>query len=446
MPTSIMDCGALAIDKGSLPSIAVEHWLCSHHWVLVANPWSDEASTELLTAGEAWEYDDERPAYPSLRLMKLLFVVVTVVAVAASVAVVMHISDQSVASAPTLDAHPGDCLTWPAGAAERAMQVNCADEHLFEVADSTPIDVSTDPGNPGADARFQQTCAQAVAGYLGPRYDPGGRFVVGMMWTPPGRNQQPDGRLMCGLQLPSDGVASATFRGRVVDQDQSRVWPTGTCLGIRGGQTTEVAVQCALPHALEITGTIDLSTVFGDAAPSTAAQDAVVRDACGAATSAYLAPVALEATSLTLRYQPIEAAGWGAGSRRIACRIGSANPDGSWATLVGNAKSGVLIDGQPAVTQPSPAQPPPTDDATASVIDSSQSVASAPVEEPVASAPVEVPVRVNPQSDGSTLLTGAAPHLVAPEAPGPPAGPPPGPPPESPLAQALPESVPAPPG
>jgi hypothetical protein len=325
------------------------------------------------------------------------------------------------------------------------MHVNCADEHLFEVADAKAIDVSTGPGNPGADARFQQICADAVARYLGPRYDPGGRFVVGMMWTPPGRNQQSDGRLMCGLQLPSDGVASAGFTGRVADQDQSRVWPTGTCLGIRDGQTTEVAVQCALPHALEITGTIDLSTVFGDAAPSTAAQDAVVRDACGAATSAYLAPVALETTSLTLRYQPIEAAGWGAGSRRIACRIGSANPDGSWATLVGNAKTGVLIDGQPAVTQPSPAQPPPTDDATAPAIDSPQPVASAPVEVPVASAPVEVPVRVNPQNE-PTALTGAAPHLVASEAPGPPPGPAPGPPPESPSAQPLPESAPEPPG
>ncbi len=67
---------------------------------------------------------------------------------------------------------------------------------------------------------------------------------------------------MCGLQLPSDGIASVGFRGRVVDQDQSSVWPAGTCLGIRDGKATEVPVQCALPHALEITGAIDLSTVF----------------------------------------------------------------------------------------------------------------------------------------------------------------------------------------
>jgi Septum formation len=70
---------------------------------------------------------------------------VTVAALAASVAIVLHISDQSVASATAVDAHRGDCLTWPPGAAERAVQVDCADAHLFEVADSEAVDISTDP-------------------------------------------------------------------------------------------------------------------------------------------------------------------------------------------------------------------------------------------------------------------------------------------------------------
>jgi hypothetical protein len=97
-----------------------------------------------------------------------------------------------------------------------------------------------------------------------------------------------------------------------------------------------------------------------------------------------LSPLALEATGLTLRYQPIAAKGWDAGSRRIACRIGSAKPDGGWATLLGTAKTGVLIDGQPAATLPSPAvlpspvelpgppEPPPAE-TTAPVIEAQQS-------------------------------------------------------------------------
>jgi hypothetical protein len=326
--------------------------------VSVVKRWADDPPTEPLTVGESREYDDQRLAYPSVRMMKLLFAVVTLAAVAATVAVALHIRNQSAASAPTVDARRGDCLTWPPGAPERAIQVDCADEHLFEVADSEAMENSSDPGNPAAEVELRQICARAVASYLGPRYDPGGRFVVGMVWTPPASNRQSGGRLICGLQLASDGIASVRFRGRVVDQDQSSVWPAGTCLGIRDGQATEVAVECAMPHALEITGAIDLSTVFDQAAPSIAAQDAVVRDACGAATSAYLSPVALEATSLALRYQPIEATGWVAGSRRIACRIGSAKPDGGWATLLGSAKTGVVIDGQAAATPPRPAELP----------------------------------------------------------------------------------------
>jgi hypothetical protein len=337
--------------------------------------------------------------YPSMRLMKLLFVAVTVAAVVASVAVVLLIGDRPIASAPTFDAHRGDCLNWQPGAPERAVLVDCAFGHLFEVADSEALERDSDPGNPAAAAEYQQTCAAAVARYLGARYDPAGRFVVGMVLTPPAPDRQFSGRLMCGLQLPSDGIASIKFRGRVADQDQSSVWPEGTCLGIRDDQATEVPVQCALPHALEITGTIDLSTVFDQAAPSTAAQEAFVRDACGSATSAYLAPVALEATSLTLRYQPIEAAGWAAGSRRIACRIGSAKPDGGWATLLGTAKTGLLIDGQPAATLPSPEPP-------------------SPAEPPPADEPA--PVSVMPQTHLPAGAPGPEPHLAGPESPGPP--------------------------
>jgi hypothetical protein len=395
--------------------------------VSVQKRWSDEAPTELLSVQESREYVDRRLAHPPFWLMKLLFVVVTLAAVAASVAVGLQMSNRSAAKAPTVDAlRGGDCLTWPPGAPERAMQVDCVDEHLFEVADSEATQISSAPDNPAAEVERQHACAQAVARYLGPRYDPGGRFVVGAVGTP--------GRLLCGLQLPSNGIASVGFRGRVVDQDQSSVWPTGTCLGIRDSQTTEVAVDCGLPHALEITGKVDLSTIFDQAAPAIAAQDAVVQDACGAATSAYLSPVTLDATSLALRYQPIDAAGWAAGSRRIACRIGSPRPDGGWATLVGSAKTGVVVDGRPPVTLPSPPEPPPTD-------------AAAPVSEaPQPSPAVERPVSVNPQTDESTAVTApVVPHLVGPVViPGPP--PAPGPPPESPTAEPLPPSGSPPPG
>ena len=61
--------------------------------------------------------------------------------------------------------------------------------------------------------------------------------------------------------------------------------------------------------------------------------------------------------------QPIDETGWVAGTRRIACRIGSPKPDGGWATLRRRAKTGVLIDGRPAAALPSPA------DVTAPVVE-----------------------------------------------------------------------------
>jgi hypothetical protein len=339
--------------------------------------------------------------------MRLLLVFITVAAIAASVAVVLQMRDRSAASTPTADAHTGDCLTWPPGVPERAVIVDCTDDHVFEVADSQAVETNSVPAASSSDVevrqKFQQMCAQAVGRYLGPRYDPGGRFVVGVVFKPLGPDRQFSGRLLCGLQLPSDGAASAQFRGRVVDQDQSSIWPAGTCLGIKDGQPTEVVVECASPHALEITGMDDLSTAFDQAAPSTEAQDAVVRDACTTVTSSYLSPGTVAAKGLVLRYRPIEATGWIAGSRRIACRIGSVKADGGWATLVATAKTGLLIDGQPGAPAPDPVEP-----ATAPVID------SVPAESPdTTTAPA-------PETHGPTIASRPQPHLAGSEAPGPP--------------------------
>ena len=335
---------------------------------------SDEVSTDKLPVHHSHaRVKPRRRVRLPLWGMKFLFIAVAIAVVVASVALIWQMTTRSAGNTPTADARRGDCLTWPPGESDRATKVDCSDEHLFEVADSEPI--------PAAGVDDQQTCTRAVGYYLGPHYDPGGRFVVGAVQT--------GGRLVCGLQLPSDGIASFGFKGKVESQDQSRVWPTGTCLGIRDGKTTDIAVECGLPHAIEITGTADLSTVFGQAAPSTAAQDAFVRDACGIATSAYLSPMTLDATGLSVRYQPIDAAGWAAGSRRVACRVGSPTPDGGWATLVRSAKNGVRIDGQ--LTGPLPiTAPPPTVEV------------AVPTTEPEPSPTEEVPVRAASGPDEST--------------------------------------------
>lgn len=248
-----------------------------------------------------------------------------------------------------LDTRSGDCLTWPDGLPERASVVDCADDHLFEVTE--PVDVDGISEQPGVDTArqveqtFEQVCPRAASRHLDGRLDPGGRFVVGMLWSPSGPPSQAGGRLVCGLQLRDDGNASRPFHGRIADQDQSDVWPSGTCLGIEDGRATDIPVDCAVAHAMEVIGTADLADAFDDGSPSVAAQDFAVRDICTTKTVDYLAPRSLAETTLSLQYTPITPAGWDAGSQSIACRLASMKPDGSWAPLVGTARSGVLIDG-----------------------------------------------------------------------------------------------------
>ena len=158
-----------------MPSIAAEHSLCSHQWVLERDRGSYEVATEQMSVHQSHPRVDQRLALPPLWSMKLLFIAVTVAVIAASVVIAWLMDNRSTGSAPAVDARRGDCLTWPPGEAARAARVDCADEHLFEVADSEPI--------PAAEADDQQICARSVAYYLGSHYDPGGRFVVGAVRT-----------------------------------------------------------------------------------------------------------------------------------------------------------------------------------------------------------------------------------------------------------------------
>lgn len=328
---------------------------------------------------------------------RALLILVVVVVVATSVAVALQMADHgSTAPGPTSRMASGDCLTWPSGAPDRPTAVDCKGDHLFEVADAVEIDTLADEA--GADPAshlqqiFRETCPPAVNRYLGSRFDPDGKFGIGMVWSPTGPEPQSGGLLLCGLQLSHPGTSS-TFQGRVRDLDQSAIWPAGTCLGILDGKATDVPVDCASPHAMEITGAVSLADAFSGPAPATAAQDGVVGGGCGAVTDAYLAPLPLAATSLTVRYTPIAAVSWDAGSRQVACRLAAPTPDGRWATLVGSAKTGVTIDGQPAAPAPAPptadiASPP----AASPTVEASQEQEPADAaDEPEPEAPVEDP-------------------------------------------------------
>ena len=69
-------------------------------------------------------------------------------------------------------------------------------------------------------------------------------------------------------------------------------------------------------------------------------------------TDAYLAPIKLRTTTLTLIYPTLSLPSWSAGSREVACSIGATLGNGGWAALVNGAKGPLLINGQPPVPPP----------------------------------------------------------------------------------------------
>ncbi len=258
----------------------------------------------------------------------------------------------------------GDCLMWPDRTPESAGIVNCADDHRFEVAES--IDMRTFPGSeygpnaaPPSPARIQQIsqeqCEVAVRRYLGTKFDPNSRFTISMLWSGDRAwRQSGERRMLCGLQLPGPNNQQIAFKGKVADIDQSKVWPAGTCLGIdsTSNQPVDVPVDCMAPHAMEVSGTVNLAEKFPNALPAEADQDAFIKDACTKMTDAYLAPIQLRTTTLTLIYPTLSLPSWTAGSREVACSIGATLGNGGWATLVNSAKGPLLINGQPPVAPP----------------------------------------------------------------------------------------------
>jgi predicted heme/steroid binding protein len=270
------------------------------------------------------------------------------------------------AANPTFaDATPGTCITWPDDSPDTAAVVDCNADHRFEVAES--IDLRTYPGTeygpdaaPPSPARIQQIsaeqCEPAVKRYLGAKYDPNSRFSISLLWAGDKAWQQSgERRMLCGLQLPGPANQQIVFKGRVADLDQSKVWPTGTCLGIEPStnQPNDAPVDCSAPHAMEVTGTVNLAEKFPDALPTEADQDAFIKDVCNQLTDAYLAPAQLRDTTLTLIYSTVSLPSWNAGSRQVSCSIGATLGNGGWATLINTAKGPILINGQPPIPPPS---------------------------------------------------------------------------------------------
>jgi hypothetical protein len=103
---------------------------------------------------------------------------------------------------------------------------------------------------------------------------------------------------------------------------------------------------------MEVTGSVNLAEKFPGGLPAENEQDAFIKDVCTRMTDAYLAPVALRNTTLTLIYGTISLPSWAAGSHQVSCSIGATLGNGGWSTLLNSAKGPLVINGRPPVPPP----------------------------------------------------------------------------------------------
>lgn len=361
--------------------------------------------TVVLRTGDG---DARGPVSRAITARQVLLMVLAGLLVGGIVTVVLpHASErQSQAHAATDDrvnfvfsnVDSGTCLNWPKGAPNQPSFVQCTEDHVFEVAES--VDASNVEAN----------CDLAARRYLGNRYDPNSKFAVSVLWSGDASGAQSgDRHLLCGLQLPGPDDQPVPFQGKVADLDQSKVWAPGTCLGIDSAtnQPTDVPVDCAAPHALEVTGAVNLAERFPGPPPSAADQDEFIRAACTRATEAYLAPIPVQTTGLTLNYSTVSAASWSAGSRQVSCAIGATQGDKGWAARTGSAKKAVAVDSEEREAPPSSPEPEPS------------ATPERPQPQPVVNSPTTAPT-VNSPNPVTTTSTTTTTTL------GPPPGPPPG--------------------
>lgn len=256
----------------------------------------------------------------------------------------------------------GDCLTWNAETPGDVVAADCAKPHRFEVAgvlDTTSFPTgefaSTAPyPKPERFAEIRdENCGVIVSRYLGGGLDPQGRFAPGLMYPSQSEWQQGIRGLRCGVEQPGPGGVQAESTGRVRDVDQSFDWADGSCIGIdvKSRQPTGQVVNCAEPHAFQVTGSVDLSQRFGGRTsgkpwPSENDQNQYLGGICPTQTNRFFGG-AEKFKKATLNVQPsvLSEVSWLTGSRRVFCYV--ALPDrGGFATLVGDAREDLLINGK----------------------------------------------------------------------------------------------------
>ena len=234
-------------------------------------------------------------------------------------------------------------MTWPQSGQSivDSTVVDCATPHLMEVV--TAVALTGMHGaypSPKAWRLIEASqCGPVVEQYLGGPIDPYGKYYAGSISPIKEGWDQGERDIWCGISAIGGNPASASalppMLGRVRAQEQERVLATGTCIG--GPSVPDgVELDCALPHLLEVTGTVDLSGQ-GLGSPTLDVTRSAAARPCGQVSEAFLGrslPATLESGSLGV---PPET--WAAGGRLAECVIGQPSASG-WVPVTGTRKAG----------------------------------------------------------------------------------------------------------
>jgi hypothetical protein len=257
---------------------------------------------------------------------------------------------------------PGTCLTWKQADAADLALVDCAQPHLFEQVASVDVSGQDLTDDKSWRQMVNERCTPLVVTYLNGKYDPNGRFRSSVLR--PSTQSWNDGNRMlrCGLQAYSRSGALYPITGKVEGQDQARIQPAGTCLGVDGRAIAD-PIDCAKPHAVESVGSVDLSAKFKDAFPSVDDQDKFLQPECAKLAGDYAGGAdVITKKKLVVYWDNLTQESWTAGTRKVACNLAALlkDPPG-FAPVTGSVKGEVTVSDKaaPPAEQVQPGAPAP---------------------------------------------------------------------------------------
>jgi hypothetical protein len=248
-------------------------------------------------------------------------------------------------AAAAFDSPSGTCLDWPHDAPQNMRRVRCTEPHTFEVTRN--VDIGKDyPGTtpPPNDDGWQQIvterCTEVGSQYLGNALDPYGKYTVGALKPTADQWREGDRKLRCGLQrVTPSGQRLLPTTGTAAKQDQSNVHDPGTCFALVNKQEVGDPVDCTKAHSFEVVGFVDLGQSFPGEYPSEDQQREKTVDLCPPVAAQYTGNKDLAGLKLSLYSDTLKPESWAAGSRKVNCKVGALEPDGSLRPVRGSVQA-----------------------------------------------------------------------------------------------------------